>query len=254
MDIVNDYQSNYGTGWIKLFRSLQYKGWYKKSDYVHLWIHILIRSNHKGIELMFGGKNIKLNPGQFVTGRKSLSSETGINESKIERILKFFEKSEQQIEQQKSNKNRIITVVSWSDYQQSEQQSEQQVNNNRTTSEQQVNTNKNIKKEKNYNNKKESIKKRETIFKNKIFEHTQTYSTEMLDSFFDYWSETNKSGTKMKFELNKTWDLSKRLKTWERNEASFGGGKSKFEDKEKQKFLREENARLMMEKLKANGN
>lgn len=128
------------------------KGWYKRSEYFHLWHHILYRANHKDIEIMFNGENIKLKAGQFITGRKALSLETGINESKVERILTFFEKNEQQIEQQKSNKNRLITVLLWSRYQQSEQVNEQQVNNNRTTSEQQVNTDKNEKNRKNEKN------------------------------------------------------------------------------------------------------
>lgn len=34
------------------------------------------------------------------------------------------------------------------------------------------------------------------------------------DNFYDYWSELNKSGTKQKFELEKTWDLGRRLKRW----------------------------------------
>lgn len=128
------------------------KGWYKRSEYFHLWHHILYRANHKEVEIMFNGKNIKLKAGQFITGRKALSLETGINESKIERILTFFEKNEQQIEQQKSNRNRLITVLLWSRYQQTEQLTEQQVNNNRTTSEQQVNTDNNDKNVKNDKN------------------------------------------------------------------------------------------------------
>ena len=36
----------------------------------------------------------------------------------------------------------------------------------------------------------------------------------MLRDFFDYWSEMNKSKTKMRFELEKTWEVSRRLKTW----------------------------------------
>jgi hypothetical protein len=49
------------------------------------------------------------------------------------------------IEQQTTNKNRLITVLNWGSYQISEQVIEQQVNNNRTTSEQQVNTSKELK-------------------------------------------------------------------------------------------------------------
>lgn len=36
------------------------------------------------------------------------------------------------------------------------------------------------------------------------------------ESFIDYWSETNKNG-KMRFEMQKTWDLNLRLKRWKRN-------------------------------------
>lgn len=119
------------------------KGWYKKSDYLQLWIHLLLKANHKENEFMWNGANIKVKSGQFITGRTKLALETGINESKIERILTFFEKNEQQIEQQKTNTSRLITIICWDDYQNGEQQNEQRVNNERTTNEQRVNTNKN---------------------------------------------------------------------------------------------------------------
>lgn len=48
------------------------------------------------------------------------------------------------------------------------------------------------------------------------------YPKEMIRAFFDYWSEQNKSGTKMRFELEKTWELSRRLRTWEKKEYQYG--------------------------------
>ena len=146
---VSDYSENYGDGWIKIYRSLKNKSWFKKAEHLQLWIYLLIEVNHKGKEFLFAGEPIKLLPGQTLTGRKKIALETGISESKVERLLTYFEKKECQIEQQKSNKNRIISIVNWVQY----QNIEQQVNNNRTTSEQQVNTNKNEKKEKNEKNK-----------------------------------------------------------------------------------------------------
>jgi hypothetical protein len=86
-------------GWIKLYRKLSDKAFYSKdSEKVHLWVHLLIKATHKGNEEMLGGKPIYCKSGQFTTGRKQLSLETGISESKIERILEFFAKIEQQIE------------------------------------------------------------------------------------------------------------------------------------------------------------
>ncbi|MPW26241.1 hypothetical protein GC105_10620 [Alkalibaculum sp. M08DMB] len=93
---------------------------------------------------MFKGERITLQPGQLLAGRKSIASFLKVNENKVQRMLKSFE-IEQQIKQQTSNQNRLISILNWTLYQSSEQQSEQQVNNKRTTSEQQVNTNKNVK-------------------------------------------------------------------------------------------------------------
>ena len=141
-------------GWIKLHRKLSKKSYYSKdSEKVHLWIHILFKANHKGKEEYFSGKPIICNPGQFTCGRKQLSQETGISESKIHRILKYFEEIEHQIEQQTSSTNRLISILNWDEYQDIEHQNEQQVNNDRTTSEQQVNNDrthyKNVKNDKN---------------------------------------------------------------------------------------------------------
>jgi hypothetical protein len=124
--------------WIKLHRKIAGKAFYNKdSEKVHLWFHILLNADHDGKEEMFGGKPIKCFPGQFVTSRNKLSLETGIQESKIQRILTYFEKTEQQIEQQNSNTNRLITVCNWDVYQKSEQQNEQRPNSDRTATEQQ---------------------------------------------------------------------------------------------------------------------
>jgi DnaD/phage-associated family protein len=101
--------------------------------------------------VLFKGERVTLKRGQLLTGRKSISEKLKIDENKVQRILKSLE-NEHQIEQQKSNKNRLITIVSWDKYQQDEQQNEQQLNNKRTTTEQQVNTNKNVKNIKNDNN------------------------------------------------------------------------------------------------------
>lgn len=128
-------------GYIRIYRSLSGKAYYKKdSEKVHLWLHLLIKATHTEREELFGGKPVICKPGQFTTGRKQLSEETGINESKVERILTYFEKIEQQIEQRKSTSNRLISIVNWNVYQYTEQQNEQQLDNPRTTTEQQLDT------------------------------------------------------------------------------------------------------------------
>jgi hypothetical protein len=136
---ASDVEDNWLTGYVRLYRSLENKAWYKKSEYVHLWIHLFIKATRKDREDWFAGEPITLKPGQFITGRKKLASETGIQESKIERILKCFQ-TDQQIEQLGSNTSRLISIRNWHLYQNVEQPNEQQMNNGRTTGEQRVNT------------------------------------------------------------------------------------------------------------------
>ena len=138
-------------GWIKAHRQmLENPIICKDSDYLAVWVYLLLNATHREYDIIFEGERRSLQPGQLLTGRKSIGKKLKVNESKVQRILKTFE-NEQQIEQEATPRNRLISIVNWQIYQSNEQQNEQQVNNNRTTSEQQVNTNKNIKNIKNDN-------------------------------------------------------------------------------------------------------
>ncbi len=130
-------------GYIKLWRKIKDNPYCRDPDYLAVWVWCLVRATHRPISTLFQGERLTLKPGQFITSRRSLSEISGVQESKIERILKRL-KSEQQIEQQKSNRSRLITILNWDQYQSSEQQIEQPLNSQRTTDEQPVNTNKNV--------------------------------------------------------------------------------------------------------------
>jgi len=61
-----------------------------------------------------------------------------------------------------------------------------------------------------------SILKQE--FQEEVF--SSDYTTEMCQSFFDYWTEPDKKG-KMRFEKQKTWCTSRRLSYWNRTEKKM---------------------------------
>ena len=117
----------------------------KDTEHMAVWMYLLLNATHTNYDVFFQGERITLKPGQLLTGRKSIAAQLGVNESKVQRILKLFE-IEQQIEQQTSNQNRLVSIVRWEDYQRNEQQIEQQMNNKRTTNEQRMNTNNNVNK------------------------------------------------------------------------------------------------------------
>jgi hypothetical protein len=142
------------TGWVCLHRKFLEKGYFSKSQYVHLWVYLLLIANHKDKEFMWNGEIKLIKSGQILTGRKSLSIETGISETTIERILNLFEK-EQQIGQQKTTKYRLITILNWKEY--------QQTDNKRTTNGQQTDTNNNDNNDNNIGEEKPTLKKEESL-------------------------------------------------------------------------------------------
>jgi len=136
-------------GWIKLHRKmLDNPVVWKDSDHLAVWIYLLLNATHKDMDVLFKSKRITLKPGQLITGRKSIASQLSISDSKVKRVLLAFE-SDQQIDRQRSNKNSLITILNWCEYQQNDQQNDQQVTSKRPASDQQVTTNKNIKNIKN---------------------------------------------------------------------------------------------------------
>jgi hypothetical protein len=131
-------------GWIKLHRkTLDNPIVMKDTDHLAVWMWLLLNATHSDHDTIYEGERITLKAGQFITGRKIISKELKINESKIQRILKTFE-IEQQIEQQTNPRCRLISILRWTDYQLDEQQSEQQVNNKRTLNNKTKNNKKDI--------------------------------------------------------------------------------------------------------------
>lgn len=64
--------------------------------------------------------------------------------------------------------------------------------------------------------------KRKEEFYESLVPYVPRYGKEMIRAFFNFWSEPNRTQTKMKFELQKTWDLALRLGTWNNREPIYG--------------------------------
>ena len=65
------------------------------------------------------------------------------------------------------------------------------------------------------------IEARKKNFYKQIAEYSDKYHKDILRAFYNYWIEPNKSKTKMRWELEKTWDLNLRLQRWANNDEKF---------------------------------
>lgn len=65
-----------------------------------------------------------------------------------------------------------------------------------------------------------SLDKRKLKFAESIKPFVQKFGKEMCNNFFAYWTEPTHAGKKMRYELERTWDVSLRLNTWSKNNFS----------------------------------
>tara|TARA_R100000664_G_scaffold12249_1_gene19720 strand:- start:6127 stop:6897 length:771 start_codon:yes stop_codon:yes gene_type:complete len=61
-------------------------------------------------------------------------------------------------------------------------------------------------------------------------------SKTLLKQFTDFWTESNEGGKKMKFEMQQTFDISRRLAKWKSNDIEWNGSSKKSIDKFIAKF------------------
>lgn len=80
-----------------------------------------------------------------------------------------------------------------------------------------VNDNVNV----NDNVKLNNIEDRKLKFASTLEPFLPVYGRDLINEFFKYWTEPNKSNTKFKQELEKTWSLERRLETWSKNDKNF---------------------------------
>lgn len=71
-------------------------------------------------------------------------------------------------------------------------------------------------------NPKQAYLDRKLQFRLDIRGFIESYPNDILESFYDYWSEKHKTLWKMRWETQKTWELPMRIKTWFKRSADYG--------------------------------
>ena len=80
------------------------------------------------------------------------------------------------------------------------------------------------------NRRKLEVRKEE--FVRQLTPYVSTYGREMMNDFYLYWTEPNKTLTKMRYELQPTWDLALRLSTWNNRNKKRNGTDYKAQQRE----------------------
>lgn len=157
-------------GYIRLWRKSLDSGLIKNHKVWIFWTWCLMKANHKqDFKQVVGFKEILLQPGDFVLGRKAAAYETGLSTQNIRTCISFLSKCEN-LTIKSTNKFSIISITNWDTYQyninKGNQLTNQQLTNNQPTTNQQLTTNKNNITTKQLNKK----VKKEILKKNKYLE------------------------------------------------------------------------------------
>ena len=199
------------SGWISLNRKILKHDIFKFSKQYsrfEAWLWLLFKANYADNEVCIGNEIYKLKRGDMIVSQLKMRLLFGWSNTRLSNFLKLLEKTGS-IRYKTTSKMTIITIVKYDTYQINQYQ-----NNNK---------NKPIKKQKTINNNinKENKEIRESKFINRVcaegMKATPAVDPKIINEFCDYWTESNMSGNKMKFEMQKTFDISRRLKKWIQN-------------------------------------
>jgi len=248
-------------GWIKIHKRFLDWEWFQEDGMVRLFLNLILRANFQPRKW----KGIVIERGQLITGRKQLSIETGLSERTIRTCLQRLEDTGE-ILRKTTNKFSIINICNYDTYQLDCFTNDQQTTNKRPTNDQQTTTNeeyKNIynkenstkvesKKDKlSLSHSQELLENRSKKFYDSLISFVELYGKEMIRSFYDYWTEPNKSKTKMRFEMEKTWDVKRRLNTWSSrekiNHSNNGTANKQQQQQQRAREIEELNERLLQE-------
>lgn len=67
---------------------------------------------------------------------------------------------------------------------------------------------------------KRTLEDRKKSFIENLRPHLEKYGKDTLNAFYQYWTETNEGGKKMRFEMEKVFEVAKRLAAWKSRELS----------------------------------
>jgi hypothetical protein len=175
-------------GWMKLYRKFILWEWYKDSKMVHLFIHFLLKANHRDEKW----KGIIIKRGQFVTSLKNLSIETGISVRSVRTFIKRL-KSTHDLTCETTSSYSIITLINWESYQGDSlvttRKTTHEVTGERHANDTQTTLNKNIKNDKNIKKKEYSQNSEEFRLSKLLFEKIKERDQKHKQPSYQKWSE-----------------------------------------------------------------
>lgn len=225
-------------GYIPISRQLfEHPFWIEEREFsrAEAWIDLLrsVRFEANSTKVIIGNKAITIQRGEYPASLRFLAKRWKWSKNKVDNFLNLL-MDEKMIEKRtaEGTMQTIVRICNYDTYNlicDKEGQQEGRKKDTKGTVEGQLRDKSNKdNKENNINEERSSkddpkinapdVATRKQGFYNSLVPFSDKYPKEMLRAFYDYWSELNRSGKKMRFEMQKTWETPKRLSTWANKE------------------------------------
>lgn len=171
---------------------------------------------------------LTMHRGQMKTSLGQLSDATALSKMVLRTCIKKL-KDWELIDTESCNRHTIITIRNYDDYFDVEKPKEPPKEEKKaviTPPSVKEQTEEQVKPKKTKEELAADTEKRMANFYQELIPYVDTYGKDMIRQFYDYWSETNKSKSRMRFEQERTWDLNLRLQRWACRQTNKGSKSS----------------------------
>ena len=180
------------------------------------FVYMLLKANHKDNKAVIGNQLIHIKKGSFITSQKKLMIEFNWGSTKLRSFLELLE-NDGMIEIKTNTISTYITINNYKELQGLQNENKTQSNRNQTAIKTQTKTNNNDNNDNNDNKEQEFINK--VLAEGLKF--VPVVAPDIIDDFCNYWTEKNIAGKKMKFEMQQTFDIKRRLSKWLKNQKDW---------------------------------
>jgi hypothetical protein len=218
------------SGWIKLHKGIK-SHWIfvekRKFSRFEAWVDILLTVNYSFSKTLIKGKLIEVNRGESVRSLDTWAKNWGWDKSSVRRYFDLL-KNDGMIQLENETVTTRLIVCNYDSYQTEENAKETQKKHRRNADETQTTPIKEKEENKEEKEKKRiDMESRRNEFRDSLAPFVEIYGKKMMNEFYCYWIEPNKSNTKMRFELQQTWSTELRLKKWASKDNNFNLAKPK---------------------------
>lgn len=172
--------------------------------YFKAWIDLIGMANYEPSKCVINNQIFIVERGEIFRSYQTLARRWNVSYTKARTFINLLEADGMVIQKNEKVATRI-KIANYEDYQGTEPIVKSQTNRKQIANESQKN----------------SLEERKNIFKSMLSAFVTDNNREMCNDFYRYWTESSIKSDKMRFEMEKVFDMGRRLSTWARNEKKF---------------------------------